>query len=173
MSSGTPNSPRLTGSVYKRRERIHRGLLIRDYYQFRLHAGEFQPAIRTERPFKGLAPPHGLATLCRPHCRMCVALDVRVMLTWRHPLLPPRLLRGSFLWIFNTGCGLRSLPHLSGRFTTRTDDSHATPVYHSRRRNPFGNRAGTCQTQVRSNALYRIKPHAPLVVRLPVNSFEF
>ena len=64
MSSGTPNSPRLTGSVYKRRERIHRDLLIRDYYQFRLHAGEFQPAIRTERPFKGLAPPRGLATLC-------------------------------------------------------------------------------------------------------------
>ena len=45
MSSGTPNSPRLTGSVYKRRERIHRGLLIRDYYQFQLHAGELQPAI--------------------------------------------------------------------------------------------------------------------------------
>ena len=30
-----------------------------------------------------------------------------------------------------------------------------------------------CQTQVRSYALYRIEPHAPLVVRLPVNSFEF
>ena len=41
----TPNSPRLTGSVYKRRERIHRGLLTRDYYQFRLHVGEFQPTI--------------------------------------------------------------------------------------------------------------------------------
>ena len=44
-SSDTPNSPRLTGSVYKRRERIHRGLLTRDYYQFQLHAGELQPAI--------------------------------------------------------------------------------------------------------------------------------
>ena len=42
---GTPNFPRLTGSVYKRRERIHRGLLTRDYYQFQLHVGELQPTI--------------------------------------------------------------------------------------------------------------------------------
>ena len=33
--------------------------------------------------------------------------------------------------------------------------------------------ADTCQTQVRFIALYRIEPHAPLVVRLPANSFEF
>lgn len=58
-------------------------------------------------------------------------------------------------------------------FTTRADDSHASPVYHSRRRSTFIDRAGTCQTQVRSFALYRIKPHAPPVVRSPVNSFEF
>ena len=31
--------------LYKTRERIHRGLLIRDYYQVQLHAGEFQPTI--------------------------------------------------------------------------------------------------------------------------------
>jgi len=31
--------------LYKTRERIHRDLLIRDYYQVRLHAGGFQPAI--------------------------------------------------------------------------------------------------------------------------------
>ena len=30
-SSGAPNFAALTGSVYKRRERIHRDLLIRDY----------------------------------------------------------------------------------------------------------------------------------------------
>jgi hypothetical protein len=30
-TSGTPNSHRLTGGVYKARERIHRGMLIRDY----------------------------------------------------------------------------------------------------------------------------------------------
>ncbi len=45
---GTPNFADLTGSVCKRRERIHRTLLMCDYYQFRVHAGEFQPAIPTE-----------------------------------------------------------------------------------------------------------------------------
>ena len=43
--SGAADFAGLTGSVYKERERIHRGLLTRDYYQFRLHAGELQPAI--------------------------------------------------------------------------------------------------------------------------------
>ncbi|CRI33406.1 Uncharacterized protein BN1224_CV14_A_09150 [Chlamydia pneumoniae] len=33
--------------------------------------------------------------------------------------------------------------------------------------------SNTCQVQVRSFALHRIKPHAPLLVRAPVNSFEF
>ena len=44
-TSGTPSFPHLTGSVCKERERIHRGLLTRDYYQFRLHVGELQPTI--------------------------------------------------------------------------------------------------------------------------------
>jgi hypothetical protein len=43
--SGTFNFGGLTGGVYKTRERIHRGLLIRDYYQFQLHEGELQPSI--------------------------------------------------------------------------------------------------------------------------------
>ena len=30
-TSGTPNSHGVTGGVYKARERIHRGVLIRDY----------------------------------------------------------------------------------------------------------------------------------------------
>jgi hypothetical protein len=32
---------------------------------------------------------------------------------------------------------------------------------------------GVCQAQVRFFALLRIKPHAPPLVRAPVNSFEF
>ncbi len=32
---------------------------------------------------------------------------------------------------------------------------------------------GRCQEQVRFFALHRIKPHAPPLVRAPVNSFEF
>ena len=33
--------------------------------------------------------------------------------------------------------------------------------------------SGVCQTQVRFFALHRINPHAPPLVRAPVNSFEF
>ena len=43
--SGTADFAGLMGGVYKRRERIHRGLLIRDYYQVQLHGGELQPPI--------------------------------------------------------------------------------------------------------------------------------
>ena len=50
--SGTLNFADLTGSVCKRRERIHRSLLICDYYQFQVHAGEFQPAIPTGDCFR-------------------------------------------------------------------------------------------------------------------------
>ena len=44
-ASGVANFAGLTGSVYKERERIHRNLLICDYYRFQLHAGGLQPAI--------------------------------------------------------------------------------------------------------------------------------
>jgi len=40
----------------------------------------------------GLAPPRGLATHCRLHCSMCVAQDIRAMLTWRRPRFLPRKL---------------------------------------------------------------------------------
>lgn len=44
-ASGAADFAGLTGSVCKERERIHRNLLICDYYRFRLHEGEFQPSI--------------------------------------------------------------------------------------------------------------------------------
>jgi hypothetical protein len=81
QASGAPNFADLTGSVCKRRERIHRALLMRDYYQFRVRAGEFQPAVPTEGSFVGLAPSRDFATHCTSHCRMCVALDISIMLT--------------------------------------------------------------------------------------------
>ncbi len=37
----------------------------------------------------------------------------------------------------------------------------------------FESYAAICQVQVRFFALHRIKPHAPPLVRVPVNSFEF
>ncbi len=39
--------------------------------------------------FLSLAPPCGLASLCTHHCSTCVALDIRGMMIWRHPHLPP------------------------------------------------------------------------------------
>ena len=45
QASGVIDSHGVTGGVYKARERIHRDILIRDYKQFHLHAGELQPAI--------------------------------------------------------------------------------------------------------------------------------
>jgi hypothetical protein len=66
------------------------------------------------------------------------------------------------------------LRDLTQHLTTRADDNHAPPVF----RFPEGHShisAGflTCQALVRFYALLRIKPHAPLLVRAPVNSFEF
>ena len=43
----------------------------------------------------------------------------------------------------------------------------------SRRKRPFTGAPGACQDLVRFFALLRIKPHAPPLVRVPVNSFEF
>ncbi len=62
---------------------------------------------------------------------------------------------------------------LTQHLTTRADDSHAAPVTGF----PEGHscvsvRFPGCQIQVRFFALRRIKPHAPPLVRAPVNSFE-
>ena len=43
----------------------------------------------------------------------------------------------------------------------------------SRRKIPIKERSAGCQDLVRFFALLRIKPHAPPLVRVPVNSFEF
>jgi hypothetical protein len=48
---------------------------------------------------------------------------------------------------------------------------HLSPL--SRRKDPITNPSEGCQDLVRFFALLRIKPHAPPLVRVPVNSFEF
>ncbi len=48
---------------------------------------------------------------------------------------------------------------------------HLSPV--SRGKHGFAHASPGCQDQVRFFALLRIKPHAPPLVRVPVNSFEF
>ncbi len=63
---------------------------------------------------------------------------------------------------------------LTQHLTTRADDSHAAPVYRSSKRTAQSlAHPGRCQALVRFLAYHRIKPHAPPLVRAPVNSFEF
>lgn len=65
---------------------------------------------------------------------------------------------------------------LTQHLTTRADDNHAPPVSAllSNDRHPsVSTRFAGCQGLVRFFALHRIKPHAPPLVRAPVNSFEF
>ena len=50
-TSGIYDSHGVTGGVYKTRERIHRSILICDYYRFQLHVVELQTTIRTETLF--------------------------------------------------------------------------------------------------------------------------
>ena len=69
--------------------------------------------------------------------------------------------------------GLRSLRDLTQHLTTRADDNHAPPVHQPQRDELSLAQSGVCQAQVRFFALHRINPHAPPLVRGPVNSFEF
>ena len=62
---------------------------------------------------------------------------------------------------------------LTQHLTTRADDNHAPPVAALRRAMTFPPYPPLCQALVRFFALLRIKPHTPLLVRAPVNSFEF
>ncbi len=62
---------------------------------------------------------------------------------------------------------------LTQHLTTRADDNHAPPVSLLRREKHISMPVKGCQDLVRFFALRRIKPHTPLLVRAPVNSFEF
>jgi hypothetical protein len=84
-----PYSGGLTGGVCKEQGRIHRVLLKRDYYGFQLHEGELQPSIRTKVGFRRLPSPFGVDAHCTNHCSPRVARDIRGILTYRCPFLPP------------------------------------------------------------------------------------
>ncbi len=60
-------------------------------------------------------------------------------------------------------------------FKARADDNHAAPAYTVlvRRATFPSTRQRTFQALVRFLAYYRIKPHVPPLVRVPVYSFEF
>src|SRR3989344_5317784 len=70
--------------------------------------------------------------------------------------------------------GLRSLPHLREQFKSRTDDGHASPAQLSLWDNKnFSLSSVGFQILVRFFVCHRIKPHNPLLVQVPVYSFEF
>ncbi len=71
----------VTGGVYKVRERIHRSIADLRLLATPTSCRRFQPTIRTEDNFKGLAPDRSLATLCITHCSVCVAQGIKAMLT--------------------------------------------------------------------------------------------
>ena len=73
----------------------------------------------------------------------------------------------------NYGWGLRALWHLSRHLTALADDNHAAPSQMPRRASPSLDPSSAIQSRVRLLAYHRIKPHAPPLVRAPVNSFEF
>ncbi len=119
-----------------------------------------------------LAPPRGLATHCPVHCRMFVALDTSDMLTGRHPRLPVRRTSDlSRMTLITYGRGCARCP------TEGNDSRHelTTAMHQLIHRLIYSFRVDIngSQAQVRFSAPSRIKQHAPLVVRLPVNSFEF
>jgi hypothetical protein len=73
-TSGTTDFVDLTGSVYKKRERIHRGDADPRLLSTPFHAGELQPAIQTEDGFirissgsrLGIPLSHPLRHVCSP-----------------------------------------------------------------------------------------------------------
>ncbi len=88
VSSGASNSGGVTGGVYKAREHIQRSVA-----DLRLLATPSSRGwVSTLDPYWGwcwrLACHYWFATHCSNHCRMCVALDIRGVMIWRHPRLP-------------------------------------------------------------------------------------
>ena len=80
-ASGVTSSHDVTGGVYKARERIHRS--IADLRLLATPASCRRVAAcnpNYERLF-GSAPPHDFASHCTAHCSVCVALDIKAMLT--------------------------------------------------------------------------------------------
>ena len=81
-------------------------------------------------------------------------------------------LKSAQLNVSNLRRGLRSLLDLTKHLTTRADDNHAPSVTRITSA-IFLQFCRGCQIQVRFFAYRRIKQHAPPLVRVPVNSFEF
>ncbi len=79
----------VTGGEYKTQEHIHRNMSDLRLLAIPTSWGRVAALNPDWDVFLRLAPPYDIAALCIHHCIMCVAPDVKAMLIWRHPHLPP------------------------------------------------------------------------------------
>ena len=146
-----------------------------------------QTPIRTEAFFGRLAQSRLVAARCNGHCIMCVAQGIKghADLASSSPSSPASNFISSIIREIksqagavscdtcNTQRGLRSLAHLRVQFKPRTDDGHASPVHTPCGAPSFLGLTYGFLTLVRFFVYHRIKPHNPLLVQVPVYSFEF
>ena len=96
----------LTGGEYKAQEHIHR--IISDIRLLAIPTSCRRVSACNPNwdRFLGLAPSRDFATFCIGHCSTGVALDIRAMLIWRHPYLPPGCTRQSRMknLTYDKGC---------------------------------------------------------------------
>ena len=80
-ASGVTSSHDVTGGVYKARERIHRSIADLRLLATPTSCRRVAACNPNYERLYGLAPPRGFATRCTAHCSVCVALDIKAMLT--------------------------------------------------------------------------------------------
>ena len=116
---------------------------------------------------------HCFASHCTGHCSAILAQGVREILTWHHPLLPPRY-RGSPTRKIQL---VARVALVDGLNQTSHDTSWRRPCITCldvpKRHSSLSRAFIGCQALVRFIVYHRIKDHAPPLVRVPVNSFMF
>lgn len=89
-TSDITNSHAMTGGEYKTQEHIHRDISDSRLLAIPTSWSRVSDSNPDWDMLYRFAQGHPIATLCTYHCIMCVAPDVKAMLIWHHPHLPPR-----------------------------------------------------------------------------------
>lgn len=109
------------GGVYKVRERIHRVIADTRLLAIPTSWGRIADLNPNWDMLLRFASCYQVASFCTCHCSTCVALGIKAMMTWPHPLLPPAY-TGSLLKVPTITCwqlskrvslviGLNPTPH--------------------------------------------------------------
>src|SRR5512133_1718589 len=80
-ASGVTSSHDVTGGVYQARERIHRSIADLRLLATPSSCRRVAACNLNGDQLCGLASPRGFATHCTGHCSVCVAQDIKAMLT--------------------------------------------------------------------------------------------